>query len=397
MRVDSGILDDIGRLTDGEGGALLRLAATSARQVRYAWTLASEADLGALLFGGRPRAVVVAGVGTSALAARILAAVAGPTCPVPVIGHCTFGLPGWVGAADVVMAVSASGTSAETLSAAEEADRRGCRLLAVCPPGTPLAHLTERAHGSFVSVDHGSRGALLPPARAMLWSLAVPLLVAGRALGIVRDGEAAVEAAAVRLEETATRCRASSESFVNPAKMLALELAGSLPVLWGTSLVTAVAAERGVAQLSANAKYPALVGALPHPAHEQVAAFDGVFGARAGSAPVTDLDDFFRDRGDDDDDEDALRLRLVLLRDPADEHPLLGRQATAAAAVAAERGIAVTELAPAGTGALERLASLVGLLDFASIYLAFVLGIDPYYTLAAHDLGRGVDPRPLSS
>jgi hypothetical protein len=178
--------------------------------------------------------------------------------------------------------------------------------------------------------------------------------------------------------------------------MLALEIAGSLPVLWGTSPVSAVAAERGAAQLATNAKYPALSGALPHPAHEQVGAFDGVFGARAGSASgaAVALDDFFRDRADDD-DEDAVRLRLILLRDPAGEHPLLGRQASAAVAVAAERGIGVTELVAAGTGPLERLASLVGLLDYASMYLAFALGVDPHHTLAAHDLGRGVDPHPL--
>ncbi len=75
----------------------------------------------------------------------------------------------------------------------------------------------------------------------------MPLLVAARALGVVRLGDDAVEAAAARLEEVATRCRSSSESFVNPAKTLALELAGALPVIWGTSVVTTVAAEHAAA------------------------------------------------------------------------------------------------------------------------------------------------------
>jgi hypothetical protein len=234
-----------------------------------------------------------------------------------------------------------------------------------------------------------------------MWSMAIPLVAAGRALGFVREGDEAVEAAAARLEEMATRCRPSSESFVNPAKMLALEIAGSLPMLWGTTQVATAAAERAAGQLSANAKYPAVVGTLPHPAYEQVAAFDGVFGAAAADAPDTAHGsaapaDFFRDRVDDDTDA-AVRLRLLLFRDEVEEHPMVGSQAAAAAAVAAERGIGVTQLSPDGNSRLERLASLVGLVDYASMYLAFVLGVDPRLTPAAHDLEGAAQPGHLTN
>jgi hypothetical protein len=123
-----------------------------------------------------------------------------------------------------------------------------------------------------------------------------------------------------------------------------------------------------------------------------------VFGALAAPAGGggADLDDFFRDRTDDDDDDAAaVRLRLVLFRDEADEHPAIARQASAAAAVAAERGIGLTQLAAQGRSRLERLASLIGLVDYASMYLAFALGVDPLRTLAAHDLGGDAEPHPL--
>ena len=45
--------------------------------------------------------------------------------------------------------------------------------------------------------------------------------------------------------------------------------------------------------------------------------------------------------------------------------------------IAQERGIAVTELRSEGESRLERLASLVGLVDFATVYLALAYGIDP--------------------
>jgi glucose/mannose-6-phosphate isomerase len=45
--------------------------------------------------------------------------------------------------------------------------------------------------------------------------------------------------------------------------------------------------------------------------------------------------------------------------------------------VAADRGVPVSELHAEGDHPAERLASLVSIADFASVYLALVLGVDP--------------------
>ena len=70
-------------------------------------------------------------MGGSGVAGDVLSAVCGPGSASPVMAHHDYGLPGWVGAADLVIAVSCSGTTEETLSAAAEAVRRGCPLLGV--------------------------------------------------------------------------------------------------------------------------------------------------------------------------------------------------------------------------------------------------------------------------
>ncbi len=85
---------------------MLRATASAGAQVRECAALAAEANLASLAAEGRPRAVVVAGQGTAARTGDLLATVAGTRCPVPVIAHRTTGVPGWVGAADVVIAVS---------------------------------------------------------------------------------------------------------------------------------------------------------------------------------------------------------------------------------------------------------------------------------------------------
>ena len=361
-------LDDAVLLDTADPSGILRQVASAAAQVRAAARAATEADLGEVLAGGRPRAIVVTGMGGSGIAGEVLAAVAGQGCPVQVTTVHDYRLPVWVGAADLVVAVSCSGATEETLSAAGEAARRGCRLLGVGNPESPLADLAEQARAGFIGVEP------LGMPRSMLWGLSVPLVVSAARLGILDVPDDAYEAAAAELERVAHLCRPDSESFVNPAKTLALDLSGTLPMIWGTSPLAGVAAARFANQLHENGKYPAIAGVLPEANHNQVVVFDGPFVAAPDEA-----DEAREDR------EPPVPLRLVLLRD-THEHPQVARRREESARIAAERGIEVTELAAAGDQPLERLASLVQLIDYASVYLAIANGTDPAPIAAIQEL-----------
>ncbi len=367
IEVDDGLLDDPERLAAADPGAMLRAVATSGAQVRQARRTADEAGVARLAADGRPRAVVVAGMGGSGIAGGVLAAVCGAHCPVPVLPIHGYALPGWVGPLDLVAAVSCSGSTEETLAVVEEARRRGCRLITVGAAASPLADLSDRARGVHVPVDAGGR---LP--RANMWALSTPLLVAADVLGLAAVPTGVLAATADRLDAAAERCRPSSESFVNPAKSLALELAGSTPMIWGSSDIAEVATYRFACQLNENAKMPAVFGGLPEANHNQVVAFDGPYGAGARRSEV---DDLFADRIEQT-ERTVGALRLVLLAD-SEEHPQVTRRREISVQVAADRGVPVSELHAEGDHPAERLASLVSIADFASVYLALVLGVDP--------------------
>ncbi|WP_091604411.1 SIS domain-containing protein [Micromonospora mirobrigensis] len=369
---DEALLDDPARLAESDPGGMLRFTASAGAQVRESAALAAEANLSMLSDDLRARAVVVAGIGTAARTGDVLATVAGPRCPVPVISHRSSGVPGWVGAADVVIAVSASGRSPEALGAAEAAHRRGARLVAVGAPDSQLQSVAERARAPFIPVPRRA------PARASLWALTVPVLLAARSLGLVKVNEADLAETAARLDADADRCRPTAESFVNPAKSLALGLAGSVPIVWGSSPLATVAARRFGDTLSANARYPVVTGALGEAGRGRVGLLDGVFGGLFESGR-----DIFADP--DGSDGDATRLRLVILRDGglnADDdtdEPLAveERRADAVQTLAERRGVRCDVVTAEGGSALERLASLMAVPDFASIYLALAHGLDP--------------------
>jgi glucose/mannose-6-phosphate isomerase len=142
-------------------------------------------------------------------------------------------------------------------------------------------------------------------------------------------------------------------------------------MLWGSGEVAGAAAYRFACQLNENAKYPAVFGELPEVNHNQVVSFDGPFGV--GGRPEESTD-FFRDRVEEPGSEPG--LRLVLLRDLS-EHPQVARRRDSSRELAEERRIPVSEVVAEGEHPLERLASLVALTDYASVYLALALGIDP--------------------
>jgi glucose/mannose-6-phosphate isomerase len=347
-------LDDAELVEAADPGGMLRQVASSAAQVRSAVQTCSEVDLSSATSAGRPRAIVVAGMGGSGIAGDVLAAVCGASNAVQVCTVHGYQLPGWVGAADLVIAVSCSGSTEETLAAATEAVRRGSHLVGVGAARSPLQAIATQARAPFVPV----KSAGMP--RSTLWGLSIPLIAIAEQAGVVSVGEDVYEATAAILEQISFQCRPASESFVNPGKSLALDLLGTLPMIWGSSPLSGVAAKRFAAQLNENAKYPGLAGELPEANHNQVVAFDGSF------APG-------RTRADA---ESGFPLRLVLLADPG-EHAQVTRRRTASAELASERGIRVSELPMEGEHPVPRFASVVQLIDYATVYLGIASGVDP--------------------
>ncbi len=361
---DDLVLDDPDALALADPGGTLRATATAGSQVRLALTSLDPGVLERISADGRPRSLVIAGMGGSGISADVCAAIAGTGSPIPIVAIRGYVLPGWVGPMDLVIGVSCSGATEETLAVVDEAGRRGCRLVGVAASGSPLEQLVSSyGDSAFIPVDAQGR---MP--RISLWTLVTPILRIANALRIADVSVDELQAAADHLDELAITYGPAVPLIDNPAKTLGLELAADLPMVWGSGELGSVAAYRLACQLAENAKLPAVHGEIPEANHNQVVVFDGPV---AGSEPLADI---FRDRVEEPDAQ--RRLRLVLLRDSV-EHPQVAMRADVSQALAESRGIPVSNVTAAGDSALLRLVSLLAIVDFASVYAALALGVDP--------------------
>lgn len=99
--------------------------------------------------------VVVSGMGGSSNAAKIIESLTGKETKIPFVVHNDYGLPSWANERTLVVANSYSGNTEETLSAIDEAEKRGCKVIGVTTGGKIAEMIKEgKIKGAVVSAGN---------------------------------------------------------------------------------------------------------------------------------------------------------------------------------------------------------------------------------------------------
>ncbi|CAN5759815.1 bifunctional phosphoglucose/phosphomannose isomerase [soil metagenome] len=291
-------------------------------------------------------AIAVLGMGGSAMAGDIAQAVVEPGLTRFLRVLKGYGpLPGWVGPRTLVVAVSYSGDTEETLDAAAAAVERGASLLSLSSGGR-LAEAAGERGWPHVLVPGG-----LQP-RASLGYLALPLLAVLERMGLTRPmGDDVAEAEAV-LAGIARACDRGASLAANPAKQLAVAVGGKISLVYGGQGLAAVAARRFKCDLNEYAKAPAFANELPEMGHNEIEGFGEL--------------------------SDVLRSRAVVveLRD-TEEDERLAERFEATRRILDGRVAGFRQVRATGSSALARLMSLVMTTQLAAVYAGLAAGSDP--------------------
>jgi glucose/mannose-6-phosphate isomerase len=286
--------------------------------------------------------IVVVGMGGSAVAGDVLAALAAPRLRFPVQVVRGGDLPEHCGIHTLVIASSYSGDTAETLASFEEAVRRGSRLLAITSGGA-LARRAEELSIGRVAVPAG----YMP--RAAFGFLSLGVLGALEAMGVVPAVPDDLDEAETLMREVLEGGGPDVPSDRNPAKELARSIGDRVPVVWGAEGIGAVAATRWKTQLNENAKVPAFASEIPELDHNEI----------VGWSPG---------RGEG--------FALIVLRHDG-EPPDVAARFPLSVEIVRSSGATVHEVRARGRSGLARLLTLTLQGDLVSTYLGIALGEDP--------------------
>src|SRR3972149_3647257 len=128
----------------------------------------------------KPENVIIAGMGGSAIGGELLKDYTRTQAPVPIEVSKDYTLPAYANRKTLVLAVSYSGDTEESLSAFLDAIKRQCTIYCISSGGT-LLNFAEKLNVSFLRVPAG-----MPP-RVALPYLLVPQLVLLEKMGLVSD------------------------------------------------------------------------------------------------------------------------------------------------------------------------------------------------------------------
>lgn len=328
------MLDDLKYIHQTDASGALQIAADVTKQLRHKFE--------PLSLGKDVQHVVYAAMGGSALAARL--STSWPKYKVPFEIVTDYHLPSYVGEKTLVIAASYSGNTEETISAFHEAIDKKAEIVVIASGGK-LQELASEHNVPFIQLPTASQ-----PRFAALYCFKA-LIDILESVGFVHTElmDQELNAAADHLEQSIKGWLVDVPTAQNAAKQLALELAGTSPVIYSGSILWP-AAYKWKISFNENAKNVAWANSYPEFCHNE---FIG-WASHPVEKPysVVDLHSSF------DNDRIVKRFEIV--------DRLLSGKRPAAHAINAVGGTL-----------LEQLVWTVVFGDFVSLYVGILNGVDP--------------------
>lgn len=335
------LLDERSALRRQDPGGMLGLIGRFPEHLRSGWAMGRGLVLPEEHRAGR--AVAVLGMGGSAICADLVRAIFADRLRVPLISVRDYELPAWVDRDTLVVAVSHSGATEETVSALAAALERRCPV-AVITTGGPIGDVAARANLPRLIYPNDT-----PPRAALGYTLGLLAALLERA-GKLDLSDDEVDAGAAASESVVAACGPDVDTDANPAKQLAWSLVDRLPVIEGSGLLAAVA-RRWKTQINENSKSAAAAEELPEATHNTVVGYE---------QPETLRDHTY-----------------VLFLEGSADHARNRRRASLSSDLLAAVGIAHEVVPVGGDGRLAQACAAITLGDYVSAYLALLYGLDP--------------------
>ena len=339
-------LDDVAAIKRRDPGQMLDKVGRFGDQLESGWKLSRDLKLTERLHA--KKAVAVLGMGGSAVCADIVRATFSDRLRAPLISVRDYELPAWVDTDTLVVAISHSGATEETITALGTALERRCPV-AVITTGGPIGEVAKAVDLPRLVYPNET-----PPRASLGYTLS---LLAGllERNGMLDLSDAEVSAAAEAARSVRSASSAELETAANMAKQLAWTLLDRWPIVEGAGFMAAVA-RRWKTQLNENSNSVASAEELPEATHNTVVGYE---------QPDTLRDHNFH----------------VFLASTLD-NPRNRRRARLSAEMLDTVGGTHQKVVFDQETRLAQACAAIALGDYVSFYLALLYGVDPSATPA---------------
>jgi len=289
--------------------------------------------------------VIIAGMGASAISGDIMASLFRGSLDVPLFVNKNYDLPKWVNKDTLVICISYSGNTDETLSAFKIVYQKKCKIICISTGGK-LQELAEKREVPFVKIPAG-----IQP-RAATAYLLFPSILFLKKIGLIKTNiDADIQETIAVTQEFANANNKTVPLENNLAKQLAKKIHGTIPQIYGWELYAPIAL-RWRHQFNENSKMIARSDVAPDCNHNDIVGWSA---NPEKSKLFTCI--LFRDK-----DQETLDMttRLNFMRD------LFQNVAGS-----------IVEVSPKGKSQLAKMMYLMCLGDLTSCYLAIERGVDP--------------------
>ncbi len=336
----STILDQPRKIEKIDKSNMLRHCMRTADYCREAVQLAAQVKL---LKKVRPRYIMIAGMGGSGIGGEILQDWLRDDFSIPVEVCSEYTLPAYADKDTMVFVISYSGDTEETLSALVDTIRRRCITITITSDGHLLTFSKRLQLPHIVIPNH------LPPRAALPYTF-FPLPIVLTRIGALSDVQVEIEETIRNLRKVSKENSPEIPTEDNEAKRLALELEGTVPVIYGFRQYGAVA-HRLKTQFNENSKVPSSYEVFPELNHNETVGWEA-------SEKLTK------------------NFSVILIRD-RDEPPEVKHRIEMTKLHALTKARKILEVYATGKTKLAKMFSVLHIGGWVSVYLALLRHVDP--------------------
>lgn len=337
------ILDDLKKIEALDGQDMLGIEERFVEQLVAAQEIVRTADYKNLkneTFKG----IAILGMGGSGVSGDIIKNLVAGSCEIAVEVIKDYELPAFIKLGWLVVAISYSGNTEETLKAVETAFERNCEVMCISSGGR-LMEIAANKNKCFIKMP----GGFLP--RGASGYLFFSTFLSLNEIGAISVDKADIDESLRLLKEKTVIYKRESAVSDNPAKKLALALEGFMPVIYGVAGFLSAIAYRWKCEINENSKCPCFWAEFPELNHNETVGWENLR-------------------------EITQKFALVVFKDATSSERIRVRIDTTSKLIEKNLG-KIIEIPVEGRSKLAKALSTMYLGDIASVYLAFLYNTDP--------------------